>query len=197
MNHKIKLRREINAILASAACLLLPACNDAPSKQNDSQKIAPYLATTNIEKGSAMFRKIDNNILASPQISVADVSAAKQQGVTLIINNRPDGEDPAAPQSDEIEAAARSAGIDYISIPVTHAGFSRPQIDAMQAALEKSKGGKVLAYCRSGTRSTLLWALSQAAKGESPRVIAAKAADAGYDVAPISLMLDTLSAASK
>jgi uncharacterized protein (TIGR01244 family) len=144
-----------------------------------------------------MFRKIEDNLLVSPQISVADVAAAKQMGVTMIINNRPDGEEPEAPQSAQIEAAARSAGIDYVSIPVTHAGFSRPQIDAMQAALDKADGGKVLAYCRSGTRSTLLWALAQAAKGESPRVIAAKAADAGYDVAPIAMMLDTLAGAAK
>lgn len=148
-----------------------------------------------------MFRKIEDNMLASPQITVADVAAAKEQGVTLIINNRPDGEEPSAPQGDEIEAAAKAAGIDYISIPVTHAGFSRAQIDIMNEAMEKaeakSPGSKILAYCRSGTRSTLLWALAQAAKGESPRIIAAKAADAGYDISPIQMMVDTLAGAAR
>ncbi|MFC4291478.1 TIGR01244 family sulfur transferase [Sphingorhabdus arenilitoris] len=144
-----------------------------------------------------MFRKIEDHISVSPQITLADIAAAKAQGVTIIVNNRPDGEDPSAPQGAEIEAAARAAGMDYVAIPVTHAGFSRSQIDAMNAALEKAKDGKMLAYCRSGTRSTLLWALAEAAKGESPRVIAAKAADAGYDVAPIQMMLDTLSGAAK
>jgi uncharacterized protein (TIGR01244 family) len=180
--------------------MMLGACSEQP----DGTDLTPYLAMTPAEnslktpeKENKMFRKIEDNLLVSPQISVADVAAAKQMGVTMIINNRPDGEEPEAPQSAQIEAAARSAGIDYVSIPVTHAGFSRPQIDAMQAALDKADGGKVLAYCRSGTRSTLLWALAQAAKGESPRVIAAKAADAGYDVAPIAMMLDTLAGAAK
>jgi len=145
-----------------------------------------------------MFRKIENNVFASPQISIADVLAAKEQGITIIVNNRPDGEEPTAPQSADIEAAAKAAEINYIGIPITHAGFSRPQIDAMREQLDQiaSDGGKMLAYCRSGTRSTLLWSLAEASKGESPRVIAAKAADAGYDVSPISMMLDTLAGAA-
>lgn len=180
--------------------LVIGACSDEP----DRTGLAPHPAITAASaepepaaKGNDMFRKIEDNLLVSPQISVADVAAAKAAGITLIINNRPDGEDPSAAQGKEIEAAARGAGITYIAIPVTHAGFSRPQIDAMQAALEKAGDGKTLAYCRSGTRSTLLWALSQAAKGESPDAIAAKAADAGYDVAPVRMMLDTLSAAAR
>jgi uncharacterized protein (TIGR01244 family) len=143
-----------------------------------------------------MFRKIEDNMFAAPQISLADVAAAKALGVTMIINNRPDGEEPNAPQGADIEAATNAAGMAYVAIPVTHAGFSHPQIDAMNAAIVAANDGKVLAYCRSGTRSTLLWALAQAAKGESPRVIAAKAGDAGYDVSPISMMLDTLAGAT-
>ena len=63
-------------------------------------------------------------------------SKGKADGVTLIINNRPDGEDPSAPQSADIEAAARGAGMKYIAIPITHSGFSGPQVDAMIAALD-------------------------------------------------------------
>ncbi len=140
-----------------------------------------------------MFRKVTNSFYAAPQISIENVAAARDMGVTLIINNRPDGEEPSAPQGDDIEAAATTAGIAYVAIPVTHAGFSRPQIDAMSAALEHNDG-KILAYCRSGTRSTLLWALSQAASGESTRVIAARAQDAGYDVAPVAMMIEALCA---
>ena len=58
-----------------------------------------------------MFRKINDNISVSPQITLEDVAAAKAEGVSLIINNRPDGEDPSAPQSADIEAAARDAGM--------------------------------------------------------------------------------------
>lgn len=139
-----------------------------------------------------MFRVLTDNFLAAPQISLGDVAAAKEQGVTLIINNRPDGEEPDAPQGADIEAAAKSAGIAYAAIAVTHAGFSHPQIDAMMAALAQSGGGKVLAYCRSGTRSTLLWALAMAKSGMHPGEISARAESAGYDVTPIAAMLDLL-----
>jgi len=186
------------APLVIAAALALAALPLAACKQ--AQVKSPERALTDFpQEGQIMFRKVDENMLASPQISVADVAAARQQGVTVIVNNRPDGEDPSAPQSSDIEAAAKAAGIHYIAIPITHAGFSRPQIDAMRAELDRiaDTDGKMLAYCRSGTRSTLLWSLAQATKGESPRIIAAKAADAGYDIAPIDMMIDALAGEAK
>ena len=137
------------------------------------------------------FRQLSDTVLASPQIELADVKLAKDTGVTLIVNNRPDGEEPSAPQGDAIEAAARSAGLDYIAIPIGHSGFSEPQIDQMIAAINAAQGA-VLAYCRSGTRSTLLWALAQAKSGENPESIAQAARTAGYDVSPIRAMLDML-----
>ncbi|WP_373487020.1 TIGR01244 family sulfur transferase [Blastomonas sp.] len=141
-----------------------------------------------------MFTALTDTVQVAPQITVDQVAAAKAQGVTMIINNRPDGEDPAAPQGDAIAAAAAAAGIDYVAIPITHAGFSAPQVDAMITALAKAQGdgGKVLAYCRSGTRSTLLWSLAQAKQGESPAGLTQVAANAGYDLAPIRPMLDAL-----
>jgi uncharacterized protein (TIGR01244 family) len=143
-----------------------------------------------------MFRELTPNMFASPQIGLAEIAAAKDMGVTLIINNRPDGEEPSAPQGDEIEAAAKEAGMVYIAIPVTHAGFAEWQLTAMADALAACEG-KALAYCRSGTRSTLLWALAQAKAGMHPAEIAERAAVAGYDVAPISMMIDTLAAQAK
>ncbi|MEH6660921.1 MAG: TIGR01244 family sulfur transferase [Parasphingorhabdus sp.] len=138
-----------------------------------------------------MFRKINDNISVSPQITLEDVAAAKAEGVSLIINNRPDGEDPSAPQSADIEAAARDAGMKYIAIPITHSGFSGPQVDAMIAAL--ADDDKILAYCRSGTRSTLLWALAQAKQGVEADEISRLAGNAGYDITPIRAMVDALS----
>jgi uncharacterized protein (TIGR01244 family) len=143
----------------------------------------------------AQFRRLSDTMLASPQISVADVSDALAQGVTLIINNRPEGESDDQVPGPQIEAAARAAGIDYLAIPITHSGFSAPQVDAMAEALAHASG-HVLGYCRSGTRSTLLWALAQAKAGESPDAIAAAAADAGYDVSPIRGAMDALAGAA-
>lgn len=147
----------------------------------------------------ADFRILSETVLASPQLGVEDIAEAKAAGVTLIVNNRPDGEEPAAPQGDAIEAAAKAAGIDYIAIPIGHAGFSEVQIGEMVKALDAAKGpktgqGKMLAYCRSGTRSTLLWSLAQAKIGSAPDEIARAALTAGYDVSPIRPMLDMLAA---
>jgi uncharacterized protein (TIGR01244 family) len=139
------------------------------------------------------FRRLNENVLVSPQLELADVTAGAELGVAMIVNNRPDGEDPYAPQGDAIAAAAAAAGMNYIAIPIGHSGFSQPQVDAMVAALEQAEG-PILAYCRSGTRSTLLWALAAAKQGESPDTIARTAAQAGYDISPVRPMIDMLAA---
>jgi uncharacterized protein (TIGR01244 family) len=139
-----------------------------------------------------MFRKLTDRILVSPQISVEQVGEAKAQGVTLIINNRPDDEEPGQVNGAEIEAAAQAAGIAYLSVPVAHGGFAPWQLDGMAQALEQAGDGKLLAYCRSGTRSTLLWALTRARAGDNGDVLAAQAAAAGYDIAPVRQIMDAL-----
>ena len=138
-----------------------------------------------------MFKQIDETISVAPQIDTQAVAAAAAQGIKLIINNRPDGESDGQIEGAAIEAAARAAGLDYTAIPVTHAGFSAWQVEAMRTALDDASG-PVLAYCRSGTRSTLLWALAQASKGEHAAVLQEKAAQAGYDLSPITQMMDVL-----
>ncbi len=140
-----------------------------------------------------MFRTLSDTMLASPQITPGDVAKAADEGVTLIINNRPDDEAPGQPSGASIEAAARKAGLDYMLIPVTHAGFSLPQVEAMTGALE-ANAGKCLAFCRSGTRSTLLWALTRAHLGDHPDEIEAAAEKAGYDVAPVRSIMDAFHA---
>lgn len=139
------------------------------------------------------FRRLTENMQVSPQLVLADIAAAAAAGVALIINNRPDGEDPDAPQGDEVAAAAAAAGLNYVAIPVGHSGFSEPQVDAMIAALEQAEG-PILAYCRSGTRSTLLWALAKAKQGGDPDTLARAAMQAGYDISPIRPMVDMLAA---
>ena len=137
------------------------------------------------------FRTLTEGVLVAPQIAVDDLEAAAARGVTLVINNRPDGEAEDQPPGATIEAAARAAGLDYRAIPIGGGGFSAPQIEAMAAALDEADGS-VLAFCRSGTRSTLLWALARASRGEAPEALAERAAAAGYDLAPIRPTLDML-----
>lgn len=140
-----------------------------------------------------MFRQITPQVFASPQIGLAEVDEAKAQGIVLIVNNRPEGESDDQTPGAEIEAAARAAGLDYLAIPVTHAGFSQAQVTAMAEALAGASG-PVLAYCRSGTRSTLLWALAEASRGGNPAAIAASAANGGYDISPVRAAVDMLAA---
>ena len=140
------------------------------------------------------FRRLSDTMLASPQITVDDVSAAKVAGVTLIVNNRPERESEDQAPGSEIEAAARAAGIGYLEIPITHAGFSHPQVTKLAEALTNTDG-PVLGYCRTGTRSTLLWALARASLGDDPEQLAAAAAQAGYDVASVRPAMDALAAA--
>jgi len=140
-----------------------------------------------------MFRKLDEAVSVAPQITAADVADAASAGFTAIINNRPDGESPDEPQGDEIEAAARAQGMSYCAIPVGHSGFSQPQVDMMVHQLQIA-GGPVLAYCRSGTRSTLLWSLARAKLGDAPETIHARANGAGYDLTPVAALIDMLAA---
>jgi len=137
-----------------------------------------------------MFR-LTETLWVAPQISPAEVAEAATRGVRLIINNRPDGESEDQPPGAEIAAAAAAHGLDYIAIPVSHAGFSAPQIAAMRGALDSAKG-PALAFCRSGTRSTLLWALARASAGDDAAQLAAAAARAGYDLTPVRAMMDVL-----
>ena len=138
-----------------------------------------------------MFKKLTETMYVAPQIDVAAVADAARLGVSLIINNRPDGEAADQAAGADIAAAAQAAGIAYVAIPVTQAGFSMPQVEAMAAAIEDAEG-KVLAYCRSGTRSTNLWALARAKSGASADALTEAAARAGYDLSPLRAMIDML-----
>ena len=139
-----------------------------------------------------MIRKIDDLVSVSPQIAPEDVADIAAAGFVGIVNNRPDGEDAGQPEGAAVRAAAEAAGLAYTEIPVTQAGFSHPQIDAMVQALD-SAGGPVLAYCRSGTRSCNLWALVQAKQGRDPDVLIAKGREAGYDLNGLRPLLEALS----
>ena len=140
---------------------------------------------------SLQIRQVTQNVSVAPQIAPEDIAAIKSAGFTAIVNNRPDEEEPGQPSGDAIRAAAENAGLAYTAIPVTHAGFSHPQLDAMTAALAAANG-PVLAYCRSGTRSCNLWALAEAKAGGDPAALTERAGGAGYDLGAIRPMLDAL-----
>ncbi|HYG30563.1 MAG TPA: TIGR01244 family sulfur transferase [Allosphingosinicella sp.] len=136
-----------------------------------------------------MMRPLDEKTMAANrQVAPEDLPAIAAAGITLVVNNRPDGEEAGQPLSAEIEAAARAAGLDYRHIPIA-GGFNMDDVLAMADALDATEG-KVLAFCRTGTRSTFLWALARSERGEAADRIVAAAAAAGYDLAPIRAYLN-------
>lgn len=125
-------------------------------------------------------KRINDHVSVSPQISPDDLPALKAAGFTTIINNRPDGESPDQASSATMQAAAAALGLAYHYIPLGREGVSSQMVEDEAAVLEGS-AGPVFCYCRSGTRSTTLWALSQAGRMPAQEIVDA-AAHAGYDV---------------
>lgn len=134
-----------------------------------------------------MICKLDDKTLVSGQITPEQMVELKRQGVTMIVNNRPDGEEPGQPTGAEIEQAAKEAGIGYCSVPIRR-GIGPADVEAMAATIEAADG-KVLAYCRSGTRSTLAWAVAKRKQGAGIDELNEAAAKAGVDLAPIAHLL--------
>ncbi len=136
-------------------------------------------------------RKLTPAFTAAPQIEPGDCARLAALGYGFIVNNRPDDEVPAELAGAEIEAAALAAGLGYLAIPIDHSGLTVEQVSALAAVLVHPK--PVFGYCRSGTRSTNLWALAEAARGGDVATIVSAAAGAGYDVRGLVPAMERLS----
>src|SRR4029453_12923361 len=135
-----------------------------------------------------MHRQLNDKTLVSGQIAPEEVAALKALGVTLIVNNRPDGEDIGQPEGEDIEAAAKAAGIDYRHVPIAR-GLGPSDIEAMREAMHSAGDGKVFAFCRSGNRSTLAWAVAKSEDGVPREELNRMANDAGFDLGPIAHLI--------
>ena len=130
------------------------------------------------------FLKVTDQFSVSPQITLADMASAAEQGFVLVINNRPDGEDPSQPSSAQMQAAAEAAGLGYVHIPVV-GGPTPDQVEQVRQAIEQTDG-PVLAFCRSGTRSIVTWSIGQALSGErTPAELIGLGGVAGYDLSSV------------
>ena len=135
-----------------------------------------------------MIRQLDDMILVSAQIAPDEVAGLAEQGITVLVNNRPDGEEPGQPLASDIEEAAARAGILYHFVPIIR-GIGPADVDAMQLALGQAKGGKLLAFCRSGTRSAFAVSLAHREEGASREEVERKLSEAGFDHGPIAHLL--------
>ena len=132
-------------------------------------------------------RQIDDRTYIAGQIRPDEIAALAPMGVTLIVNNRPDGEEPDQPLGAEVEDAATAAGIDYRSVPIIR-GIGPADADAIGEAIASTKG-KTLLFCRSGNRSALAWAVSQRDRGIAREEIEGKLVGVGIDPTPIAHLL--------
>ena len=133
-------------------------------------------------------RQITPRFFAAPQISPEDVPAIVAAGVTRIICNRPDEEVPESHKASVLEKAAQAAGAEFFVRPLTHQTMT-PDVIGHNHELIEGSDGPVLAYCASGTRSTIAWALGSAKEMSSDEIIAA-ARRGGYDLANLRSTLD-------
>ena len=133
-------------------------------------------------------RQLHDRILVGGQIAPEAVAGLAGQGVTMIVNNRPDGEEPGQPLAAEIEAAAEAAGIGYRFVPIVR-GIGPADVEAMQDAIGGAGEGKLLAFCRSGMRSALACAIAVRNSGVSREEVEQRLVSAGFDPGPISHLL--------
>ncbi len=129
------------------------------------------------------FKKLTNDFSVAAQIAESDIIEAAKNGFVAIIGNRPDGEEAGQPSAAAVAALAHQHGLKFAYIPVTVGAMHDADVAKMAAAL-KEANGPVLAYCRSGTRATMMWGLAQAGHMPADAIFAA-AAQARYDIAAV------------
>lgn len=133
-------------------------------------------------------KQLTDSLMVSTQIEADDIARAAEAGVRMIVNNRPDEEEPEQPKSEELHQLADRHGIAYRHIPVTPGEIDEADIAAFDRALCEADG-QILAFCRTGTRSATLWALAQAGKRPTDELLDT-ARNAGYGLDALKPRLD-------
>lgn len=135
-------------------------------------------------------RPLTPDYAVSPQIDPSDLPAIKAAGYTTVIDNRPDGEIPAELHTPAMRAAAEALGLRFIVNPVIGGALTLDNVEAQGAAIAAATG-PVLAYCASGNRSSVVWALSQASKRPVDELVGLPARH-GYQLEHLRPQLEAL-----
>ncbi|WP_458734281.1 protein tyrosine phosphatase family protein [Zobellella taiwanensis] len=130
-------------------------------------------------------RQVTSSFAVADQVTEADLATLAGRGIRTLICNRPDGEADGQPSAAQLAAAARELGMAWVWIPISSGQFTEPAIDAFRDAL-RTQPEPVLAFCRSGTRSITLWALSAALPAGQ---VLGLASAAGYDLSALAQRL--------
>ena len=130
--------------------------------------------------------RLTDQLSVAAQIHADDIATIAHRGFRSIVNNRPDAEAPGQPGNAELELAAQQAGLGWRYLPVLSGQFTQAQVQSFAEALDELPG-PVLAFCRSGTRCSALWALQ--ADGAVDDILATTRA-AGYDLSMLRSWLE-------
>lgn len=125
-------------------------------------------------------RQITESLGACAQLNVSDIEALAATGVKTLICNRPDYEDPEQPTSSSLQASAEKLGLEWHYLPVISGQVEVSQGEEFARILAKAKS-PVVAFCRSGARCGMLWALGQRSH-QDPQKIVNQLKEAGYDM---------------
>ena len=133
-------------------------------------------------------RPLDEALSASPQIAPEDLPDIAAQGFRSVISNRPDGEEPGQPSSEDLRQAAEAAGLAFAHVPVVGGAISDQDVADFREALANLPQ-PVFGFCRTGTRTTTLWALANVASISADDLIA-RAKSAGYGLGALRPRLE-------
>ncbi|MDQ2066766.1 TIGR01244 family sulfur transferase [Xinfangfangia sp. CPCC 101601] len=136
-------------------------------------------------------RQLTEDYAVSPQIQPEDLAELKAAGFTTVIDNRPDAEIPDALQTAAMRAAAEALGLRFVANPVIGGALTMANVEAQEAAIAAS-AGPVFAYCASGNRSSVVWALANAGKRPTDELIGLPARF-GYNLEHLRATLDAAS----
>jgi len=139
----------------------------------------------------SQFTKITDDFAVAPQLPPAALDVAAKEGFHTVICNRPDGEDANQPTLDEMSKTATRAGMAFHAVPFDMHSLDRGVIDNFEAAINTANG-PILAYCRSGTRSTIAWCVVQRRAGRNIDDVLSAAMAAGYDLRAQAAMIESL-----
>jgi uncharacterized protein (TIGR01244 family) len=146
---------------------------------------------------SISLQPIDDRVAVAGQLEPRDMKEIAASGFAAVVNNRPDGEAMfGQPRTADLQSAAEAAGLIFLDLPFSGPRASPDQVRALLGLLTKTDG-KILAFCKSGMRSALLWGAAAMATGRSIDDVLRAAQSAGQNLAPASEVIVALAAAAK